>query len=279
MVLAMFVRRNILDAVAESEVAQRANLALRTVEHELDIAREIQTGLLPVGSPKLDGFDIAGMARPATQTGGDYYDWQQLPDGRLLVVIADVTGHGIGPALVTAVCRAYARASLPASLSRGDDLPALMQRINLLLTDDLTNGRFVTFVVAFVCPDTHDVYLCSAGHGPLLVYDAAAGVVRGLEATGIPFGIFADSDYHPPESVPMAPGDVLVLLTDGFFEQPNVSGQRFGLDRLRASIRRHAGHPPAAMIQALHADVLAFAGGAPQGDDLTAVVLRRVGPA
>ncbi|MBL0921931.1 MAG: SpoIIE family protein phosphatase [Phycisphaerales bacterium] len=102
--LSLFVRRYITEAVQEAEAAQRSSLALHTVEKELDIARDIQMGLLPTSAPELEAYDIAAMSRPAAKAGGDYYDWQALPDGRLIVVIADVTGHGIGPALGMAVC-------------------------------------------------------------------------------------------------------------------------------------------------------------------------------
>lgn len=268
------LRQYVLAALKEAETRRQVEVFRR----DLDIARSIQEGLLPRTPPPIVGYEVAGWSKPADQTGGDYFDWQQLPDGRAALSLADVAGHGIGPALVTAVCRAYARASLPpAGLSCGGDLPALMQRVNALLTDDMQSGRFVTFVAAFVCPESNEVHLCSAGHGPLLVYEAATNDVREVEAQGIPFGIMADSEYHPPAAIRMAPGDVLILLTDGFFEQADRSGDRYGLDRLRASIRTHAGKAPGDMIQALYAEVLTFAGGAPQGDDLTAVVLKRAG--
>ena len=129
------------------EMAER-----QRIEHDLDIARNIQRGLLPTTKPELPGFEISGWSQSANKTGGDYYDWQQLPDGRFLVSLADVSGHGIGPALVAAVCRAYARASIT---SDGQDLSRFVQRLNDLLVEDLPEGRFVTYVGVLLDPKTN----------------------------------------------------------------------------------------------------------------------------
>src|SRR6185369_6085789 len=110
------------------------------------VARSIQQALIPHAGPSIPGFDIAGWNRPADQTGGDYYDWQMLPDGNWIVTLADVSGHGIGPALVTAACRAYVRASS----FYNSDLSSLAGRMNRLLAEDLPEGRFVTMVSVII---------------------------------------------------------------------------------------------------------------------------------
>jgi serine phosphatase RsbU (regulator of sigma subunit) len=257
--------RSHVDRLA-SERASREKL-----ERDLDLARSIQQGLLPSGPPEIEGFEIAGWSQPADQTGGDYYDWQPLPDGRLAVTLADVTGHGIGPALVTAVCRAYARASFPSQ----EELGTLVNRINELLVEDLTTGRFVTFVVACLDPAAHRIQLLSAGHGPLYLYTASDGQVQEFMAHDIPFGVAPEVGYGPPQELDLAPGDLLVLITDGFFEWANAAGEQFGTARLRETIRTTSSLPPDEMISRIYASVREFVGDTTQDDDLTAVVLKR----
>jgi serine phosphatase RsbU (regulator of sigma subunit) len=148
---------------------------------DLEVARSIQQGLLPQDVPNVEGYEIAGWNDPADETGGDYFDWITLPDGRAMITLADVTGHGIGPALVTAVCRAYGRASLPL----GPDLSAAMGRINGLLMDDLPRGKLVQLVAAVVAPGG-SIHMLSAGHRPLLVDRAATREFERHNAHAVP---------------------------------------------------------------------------------------------
>lgn len=244
------------------------------VERDLSIARDIQQGLLPDKAPALKGYDVSGWSRPADETGGDYYDWQPLPDGSIAISLADVTGHGIGPALVTAVCRAYARASFPQEV----DIGKVLNRINVLLCEDLQAERFVTFVVAVVNPLLHVIRLLSAGHGPLFYYSAAEDNVLQFNAHHMPMGLMSDIMHGPPSEFRVAVGDALVLVTDGFLEWPNDSGEQFGEERLAETIRASHGLSSACMIERMVADVERFAGGSKQLDDLTAVVLKRCSP-
>jgi serine phosphatase RsbU (regulator of sigma subunit)/signal transduction histidine kinase len=263
-----------LDAIdaAVAELIQET-AAKERMQHDLAIARSIQQGLLPTRSPEIKGFEIAGWSQPADETGGDYFDWQPLPDGRLAISLADVTGHGIGPALVTAVCRAYARASFPSS----DNIGLLLDRMNDLLVEDLPDGRFVTFVVAIVDPKTASAEVLSAGHGPLLVFTRKDRGVRAFKAHGIPFGVMPDVDYGVPDRIELAPGDILVLITDGFFEWANADGELFGIPRLEETIREVSDQSPDRIISELYSRVKEFAGGTKQDDDLTVVVIKRNG--
>jgi serine phosphatase RsbU (regulator of sigma subunit) len=264
-----------LDAIDQAvEKLTRETAARERMQRDLDIARSVQQGLLPERPPKIEGFEIAGWSQPADETGGDYFDWQQLPDGRLAISLADVTGHGIGPALVTAVCRAYSRASFPS----GEALGTLADRINELLVEDLPAERFVTFVVALLDAGANRVQWLSAGHGPLLVYTATDNRVQDFSAHDIPFGIAPGVQYGPPQEIDLAPGDMLVLLTDGFFEWANPAGKMFGTARLREAIQAASSLPPEEIIRRLHSTVVDFAGGTQQADDLTMVVLKRTGP-
>ena len=235
------------------------------------MARTIQQDLLPKQPLATPRFDIAGWNQPADATGGDYFDWQELPDGRIAVSLADVSGHGIGPALVMAVCRAYARASFPAAR----DLPEVMTRLNELLVKDLPSERYVTFVVAWLDPANSKVELLSAGHGPLLLYNVASDKFQSIEPQGIPFGLFPGFPYGSPYCFEMAPGDLLVLTTDGFFEWANAQDEQFGLERLQEAIRSSRHLQATEIIARLHAAVVEFARGTAQLDDLTAVVVKR----
>lgn len=252
-------------------VALREARQVERMGRDLEVARSIQQGLLPQDVPSVEGYEIAGWNDPADETGGDYYDWIMLPDGRAMITLADVTGHGIGPALVTAVCRAYGRANLPL----GPDLSTAMGRINGLLMDDLPRGKLVQLVAAVVAPGGV-IHMLSAGHGPLLVYRAGSGEFERHNAHGVPFGVMASIAYGPAQEVDLETGDMLVLITDGFFEWEDRDGEQYGLDRLEDAIREHAELPPQEIIGAMHAGILAFTSGTPQADDLTAVIVKRV---
>jgi serine phosphatase RsbU (regulator of sigma subunit) len=261
------IRIHVSAALREAELQRK----LERVNHDLGIARSIQQGLLPRHSPKLTDFEIAGWNQPADQTGGDYFDWQVLPDGRLAISLGDVTGHGIGPALVTAACRAYARASFLA----GGDPTTVLDRLNRLLAEDLPPDRFVTFAVALLDPVGSKLQLLSAGHGPILWYRPATGEIRNLDAQGIPLGLIPGIEYGQATEAPLAPGDMLVLVTDGFYEWENPQGEEFGLTRLEEVIRESRDYPAREVIQRLHSTLMNFCQGTEQKDDLTAVVLKR----
>jgi serine phosphatase RsbU (regulator of sigma subunit) len=258
------IRSHMVAALREARQVER-------ITGELETARSIQEGLLPKEIPDLSDFEISGWNKPADQTGGDYYGWFPLPDGRTAFTLADVTGHGISSALVASACHAYSRASM----RQDSDLAGIVTRINRLLCADLPPGRLVTFVAGALDPTTGLVELLSAGHGPLLLYTARDDRVQSFEAHGVPFGVFARMTYGPPQEIHLEPGDMVVLVTDGFFEWTNTRDEDFGFERLHAAIRAGQDFSPDRLIAHLHKTVTDFVGGAPQNDDLTAVVLKR----
>jgi serine phosphatase RsbU (regulator of sigma subunit) len=266
-VVAGQIRAHVSAALHEAELQRK----LERVSHDLEVARSIQRGLLPARPPELDGFEVAGWNQPADETGGDYFDWQVLPGGRVAISLADATGHGIGPALVGASCRAYARASFMAD--GGHD--GVLDHLNRLLADDLESNRFVTFAVVFLDPDSACFKVLSAGHGPILWYRRAADSFESLEAQGIPLGIIAGVGYERGTEGCLAPGDVLALITDGFYEWANPDGEEFGVARLKAVLRESRDRPAEEVITALRSAVADFCKGTPQMDDLTAVILKR----
>ena len=238
---------------------------------DLKIAQSIQQGLLPRRPPVVPGYDIAGWNRPADETGGDFYDFQELTGGALAVTIADVTGHGVGPALIAAECRALLRASL----SLTHNLERVVALVNDLLNADLPEDRFVTTFVGLLEPADHSFAYISAGQGPLYHFTKATGEVHELPTSGLPLGVLPGCTYELSRETVFEPGDLLLFLTDGFVEWPDPARNRFGSDAIHTLLRRHHDLPAAALIQTIYREAREFARGTPQQDDLTAVVIRR----
>lgn len=266
-VVARQLRGYVRAALREAELQSE----LERINHDLDIARSIQRGLLPATPPQLDNFEVAGWNQPADETGGDYFDWQRLPDGQLAISVGDATGHGIGPALVSALCRAYARASFLANHEHHQ----ILERLNSLLANDLADNRFVTFAVMFLNPISSEIKVLSAGHGPILWYRRSANKLENFEAQGIPLGMISGMGYEDARIQCLKTGDMIVLVTDGFYEWRNPDGEEFGLDRLKETIRQARDCSAEEVIARLHREVKHFARGTRQEDDLTAVVLKR----
>ena len=261
------IRTHVEAALREAETQHE----LKQVEHELQIARSIQQSLLPKVRPEIAGFQIAGWSRTADDTGGDFYDWKKLPDGRWVVVLADVTGHGIGPAILASACRAYSRATFNVR----DRLETILQNINQSFAEDLTPERFATFVAAVCEEGSGQVELLSAGHGPIFVYSSDNQSFRLLDAQALPLGILPDLWDAVPVKLSLKPGDILLLITDGFFEWENSAGESFGSERIAAIVRQFSDREPEVIVAELYDSVLNFAQGTPQQDDLTAVLIKR----
>mgnify|MGYP002624115135 CR=1 FL=1 len=264
--------RSLARAHGQMREGLKSVIKLEKLERDLDIARDIQRGLLPDDSPDTPGFEVAGWNRPADKTGGDYFDWLTLPDGRTLFTLADVTGHGIGPALLVAVYRAYMRA---AAADDQVNLPRLVGRVNDLLCIDIPEGRFITAALGVIRPADHQVDLLSAGQAPLLFYDSDAGDVHNWSADDLPLGVADKIDFESSREITFGPGDMLVLMTDGFFEATNPDGEQFGVQAVEHFIRKHHELPLEDFIEQLYLQVKAHVAGEPQGDDLTALVIKR----
>lgn len=257
-------------------VLQRARLIehylqKQQMERAMQIARDIQQNLLPSGNPCVCGFDIAGFSQPADQTGGDTYDFMQLPDGRWMFVVADATGHGIGPALVIAETRAMLRAMSLAA----DGVPVVLEHVNNLLAADLDDSRFVTCFLGLMAPLEPSLTYASAGHGPMLFYSRQGDRFEQVSATSVPLGIMEDAEYQQVIDFQFARGDLAVITTDGFFEAVNPAGEPFGLERMMDLLRRDRDLPAEQILRNLASAVTAFTAPGPQVDDLTAVVIRR----
>ncbi|MEM1208203.1 MAG: SpoIIE family protein phosphatase [Planctomycetota bacterium] len=260
-----WVRTDVEEAVEE---AQR----VAEYEGELAAAGTVQRGLLPKTPPTLAGWAVSGWSRPAEQTGGDYWDWTEVSDGKVAVSIGDVAGHGLGPALMTASCHAYARSSL----HHNEGLDLALSEFAKRLARDMPDGRFVTHAAALLSPNTAEVPYLSAGQAPSLLVRAGSGEVVAIDANGPPLGFDPDVRFDRVPTLEFAPGDALMMITDGFYEWENGDGKVWGIERLTESLGAHRQLGPAEMIAAVLGDVEAFVAGASQPDDLTAVVIKRV---
>jgi serine phosphatase RsbU (regulator of sigma subunit) len=264
------IRQHVIAALQEAETRRK----LDRMEFDLNVARSIQMGLLPKVPPSIPGYDVAGFSLPADQTGGDYYDWVELPGNRAIFTIADATGHGIGPALLAVACRAYFRALV----THANPLESITNQIDALIARDVSDGRFITAAIALLEPDLHRLSLYSAGHGPLFLYHAAGDQVTAFDSDQPPlgFGSCATDPDARAHIIPLAPGDSLILVTDGIFESRNAANDLLGTDRLTEIIRQNHTQSAQALIQTLHQSAIAFANGAPQSDDITAVIIKRL---
>lgn len=256
---------------AEDRRARRvAELDLLAQQEEFRIARDIQQQLFPSGRPRLAGYDIAGASYPAAATGGDYFDFIATPKGSLLLVVGDVTGHGVGPALLMADARAYLRALT----SSGHTLAETLAQTRRLLIEDLGPDRFVTLLFAELDPETGVWKFINAGHPAGHVLGRDGAIKATMPANTSALGI--DREGTPLETVELAlaEGDLVLLLTDGIVEAASPAGQEFGEARVLELVRRERDKPAAEIIRILLDAVRRFVGPEPSGDDMTVVILK-----
>jgi phosphoserine phosphatase RsbU/P len=262
---------------------RRAEEELARTAAEFRVARRIQQKLFPSATPQLPGldiggatfgFDIGGASYPAEAIGGDYYDYLALPDGSLGVAVGDVSGHGIGPALLMAEVRAYLRAFA----QTGAGVGATLGLVNRVLLPDIEGDRFITLLLARLDPRGRSLTYASAGHATGYVFDAAGEVRRPLPSTSIPLGILADCDFPGSEVIALEAGDLVLFLTDGVVESRAPDGAIFGTRRTADLVRVYRRAPAREIVENLYHAVRAYAQNQPQYDDITATVIK-VGPA
>jgi phosphoserine phosphatase RsbU/P len=260
-------------AVAIQRTQMLADLVEKEkMERELEVAREIQTKVLPRAVPRLAGYDLAGWSRPANQTGGDIFDIIGMDGNRLMLLLGDATGHGLGPALsVTQV-----RAMLRMAVRLGADLDDAFRHINDQLVEDLPDNRFVTAFLGLLDTERHRVIYHAGGQGPLLHFHAATGQCDWLAASTIPLGFMADLTLPEPRTHQLDRGDILALITDGIFEHENALSEPFGQTRVGDLVRRHQNEPMSRLLELIVREVERFGGMAPQIDDMTMLLVRRL---
>ncbi len=245
--------------------------ALAKIEQELSTARTIQQKLLPKAPPELSGYDLAGRSEPAKQVGGDYFDYFSREGDGTVVCLADVSGKGISAALLMANMQAAIR-----SLSLSDaTLTARLEHANQLLYNSTDSDKFVTMFYAVLEPSSHELRYSNAGHNPPLLI-STDGSVRELSDGGPVLGILPAFSYTQA-SVSLAPGDLLLIYSDGFSEAANTGFEEFGEGRLQELAVANREKPAAELIDLIASEVNAFCGDAPQTDDMTIVAVRRAG--
>jgi PAS domain S-box-containing protein len=253
----------VLKDVTESRKQQEQELQLR-------MAREVQQRFYSGAEVSVPGFDIASAAYPALETGGDYLDLFPMADDRVCIGIGDISGHGLDTALVMALTRAYVR-----SFAQLDaDLAKILTRINrMLIADHLEHGRFVTLLL--VCLDVRSNSLCyaSAGHVPGFLMDGFGKVAGMLESSGPPLGLFEDAQFATSE-LPLAPQELVLLLTDGAAETMASEEKEFGIDGVLEFVRKHRDDSARDLAEGIYHSARAFAGGEPQSDDVTNVIIK-----
>jgi serine phosphatase RsbU (regulator of sigma subunit) len=245
--------------------------ALQATEAELEVARRIHQDLLPRESPAVAGYDIFGASLSAGAVGGDLFQYLALPDGALGLAVADVTGHGIGPALLMAAIRSYLRAFAQTEA----DVGRILTLANRLFARDVTEGYNCTLFLARLDALGRSLGHASAGHHPPGLVVAADGSLKGeLYSTGLPLGIQPDAEYFVEGPVSLEAGDVVLLLTDGVVEARCAPRQEFGRERAVAVVRENLGRGAREIVEALFRAVRAFTRDRPQTDDITAVAVK-----
>jgi len=240
------------------------------LRREMEMAQAVQMSTLPQAMPMVAGYDVHGTFRPALLTGGDTFDLAPVGDG-LLVVLGDATGHGIAPAMSVTQMHAMLRMAF----RLGADLETAFANVNDLLADTLAADRFITAFIGLLDPCRHVVRYLSAGQGPILHFHAAGAECSRHKPTSFPLGAMALAKRPPAVELSLAPGDVLLLLSDGIYEYANAEGEAFGERRVEQVVARHGTGSMASLSAAILETLRDFAAGAPQEDDITAVLVRR----
>jgi serine phosphatase RsbU (regulator of sigma subunit) len=239
------------------------------VEQELQVARRIQHALLPKALPELQGWEIAHHYRPAREVGGDFYDFLELPDGRLGLVVGDATGHGVPAALMMANTQSVLRAVA----QRGSSEPGrMLAEVNEVLWAYIPPSMFVTCFYGVLDPESGRFRYANAGHN--LPYCRQEDLVIELRATGMPLGLMPGMSYEEKETM-LLPGESILLYSDGLVEAHNPEFEMFGSPRLQSLITEHVTGPKD-LTTLLLEELERFTGeGWEQEDDITLVALRR----
>jgi sigma-B regulation protein RsbU (phosphoserine phosphatase) len=244
------------------------------IRKALDVAQEIQQTLLPPNDMEIPGFAVSARSVYSDETGGDYFDF--FPCGsdecaRYGFVVGDVTGHGVGAALLMATARAFVRAQM--------ELPgepaARIGRVNQLLTADTRqSGNFMSLFYLEIDLGPRSLRWVRAGHDPALLYDPARGVFEALDGPGLVLGVDKDFSYAQFERPAVDPGTVLLLGTDGIWEAHDPAGAPFGKERFQDVVRAHAGRSAREIRDAVLTAVRDFRGALPMEDDMTLIVIK-----
>jgi len=246
----------------------------KRLDHDLEIARDIQRILLPSEAPAINGFQISGINAPARQVSGDYFDYIRVDEERLGVAIADVSGKGVPASLIMAICRSVLRAEAARNPSPAD----VLRKVNRQLYPDIKEDMFISMAYLILNHQSDGVTLARAGHDAPLLYKRQSQAVTAIKSPGMVVGIDSGNVFDRLTvdfAVPLERDDCLVLYTDGVTETLNVEGDEFGLDRMVRSVRASANDGAQAIVRKIIDDVRDFTGSIPQNDDITLIAIRK----
>jgi sigma-B regulation protein RsbU (phosphoserine phosphatase) len=261
-------------AAQSGQVLENARLyeqerSLLVVQEQIRLASRIQTDLLPKQAPAIAGYDIAGRTIPAQMVGGDYFDFIPIDDHRLAICLGDVSGKGLPASLLMANLQATLRAqSMTNETAKG-----CIVRSNSLLYQSTSDEKFATLFYGILDSHSHELLFCNAGHDPPFLI-RSSGETRRLKTGGIVLSMM-DSFPYDEEVVSLAPGDVLVLYSDGITESMNANEEMYGEDTLSAILHESCHLPAGDIIEKTISAVKHHAGPTPQSDDLTMIAIRR----
>jgi sigma-B regulation protein RsbU (phosphoserine phosphatase) len=267
-----------LEALASTAMTALENARLfheelekKRLEDELNLARQIQQGLLPTELPTITGFDLAALSISSKQTGGDYYDVIPLSPHEYIIVIADVSGKGAPAALLMANTQAALRALTPLRLP----LPELVSRLNDLLYANTSSDKFVTLFCCHLNTAERTLTFVNGGHNPPMLV-RSGGALELLSDGGLVLGIMESIMPYEQGMVRLGAGDVVLMYTDGVSEALNWASEEFSEAKTQAALKRSAHAEASYILETVKADVEAHADGAPQSDDITMVVVKCV---
>jgi sigma-B regulation protein RsbU (phosphoserine phosphatase) len=240
----------------------------KRLEGQLEVARQVQLELLPARDPQLAGYDISAYNFPTEEVSGDYYDWVQIYDDQIGLVIADVSGKGVPAALLMA----FLRASLRAATHIGYSPHISMAKVNYLLWESIERNQFVTAIYGILDVTNKTLTYTNAGHNPPILLKQN-GELSFIDRGSIPLGMFRDTRYHE-YYLTTEPGDVLMLYTDGVTEANDPQGEEFGRERLAQAVRANRQLGARELISAVHTEVLAWTDGRGATDDVTFFVIK-----
>lgn len=261
----------IVNAKLYLEAGERERLS-----HELNIASRIQMDLLPKEIPQVAGLDMHGLLIPALEVGGDYYDFipHEGSEDTVTIAIGDVSGKGVGAGLVMAMARSALRSLVQHEGVPSSPLP-ILRSLNVMLCRDIPRGMFMTLNILLWDAATRRLKYAAAGHEHLVIYRAATGAVEKIKAGGVAGGVLKQaSAMYKEETLQLAPGDQVLLYTDGVTEAMDLLHQEFGLDTVVDLVKQHGGEDPHSLCQRLLDAIIEFRGEADPHDDITLVALK-----
>jgi len=246
-----------------------ARLERERLERELALASEIQQRFQPTAPPHVNGYELQGISFPCYEIGGDYYDFIEREDGRLVIALGDVSGKGTAAALLMSSLHA----AIHAQSASHDSLVATISAVNRYLADNIPANRFVTLFYAELDPESGSLSFLNAGHNPPLIVHSA-GTVEQLASGGLPLGIKPDAEYREGRTQ-LQPGDVLVIYSDGVTEAVSPTGEEFGATRLYEVVSRNIEASASGIRDRIESSLTKFAQGTSAADDITLVIVKR----